>query len=388
MILAKIHQAQELNQHIYIRGTTMAGIYLGIYLDWNKIQFEGYIDNKPGKFGKIVYGEHICYSPDQMPKESFVLIAAKKEKVQNEIIFELEQKNIFYLSGIYQEIHECIKCIDDEFFLKNLFNARMGYDLDLENPMTLCEKLQWLKLFDRNPLYTTMVDKYEVKKYVEEVIGSQYVIPALGVWDKFTDIDFNKLPNRFVLKWTHDSGSIVVIQNKAELNQNEIKTKLDERMGQNYFYFKREWPYKNVKPRIIAEAYIDTLGKPDSIEYKVTCFNGKVGFVTICKGIAHSSFDVRTNDSYTVNFEHMPWYAYYKNSTDEIRKPECWNELISLSEKLAVNIPYVRVDWYIEDGQLYFGEMTFYTWGGFIEFTPPEWDLKLGECLRLPKNSK
>lgn len=387
MILEKIRQEQEQNRHIYIRGTAMAGIYLGIYLDWSGIQFEGYIDNNPDLVGKTVYGKHLCYSPDQVPKESFILVTAKKKKVQNEITSELDQEGISYLSDIYPEIHECMKDIDDEFFLKNLFNARMGYDLNLDNPRTLCEKLQWLKLYDQNPLYAERVDKYEVKKYVAKLIGSQYVIPALGVWDKFADIDFNELPDRFVLKWTHDSGSIVVIENKSEMNRNAVKMKLDERAGQNYFYFKREWAYKNIKPRIIAEPYIDTLGKLDSIEYKVTCFNGKVGFVTVCKGIAHSSFDVRTNDSYTVNFEHMPWYSYYKNSTDEIQKPECWDELISFSEKLAADIPYLRVDWYVDGGKLYFGEMTFYTWAGFIEFTPPEWDLKLGECLKLPEKA-
>lgn len=143
-----------------------------------------------------------------------------------------------------------------------------------------------------------------------------------------------------------------------------------------------------MKPRIIAEKYFDCLGKPESLEYKVTCFNGKVGFVTICQGIAHSTYDVRTNDSYDVNFNHMPWYAYYKNSLSGFCKPEQWDELIMVCEKLAVNIPYVRVDCYIIEGQIYIGEMTFYTWAGFIEFTPPEWDLKLGECLELPLAEK
>lgn len=384
MSLTKIRQAQEQNQKIYIRGTTQAAVYLGIYLDWKRIQFEGYIDHNPDKWGMTICGKHICYSPDQMRKDSLVLIVTKKEEVQNEIIAELKQEGVSYLCNIYHDIHEWIKCIDDVFFLKALFHAMMGYELNLDNPATLSEKLQWLKLYDRNPLYTTMVDKYEAKKYVGEVIGKQYVTPALGVWDKLEDIDYDKLPNKFVLKLTHDSGSMVVVKNKAELNRNEVEKKLSERLGMNYFYFSREWPYKNVKPRIIAEPYIDSLGKPDSIEYKVTCFNGKVGFVTICKGIAHDSYDVRTNDSYTVNFEHMPWYAFYKNSLDEIKKPECWEKILNLSEKLAVDIPYVRIDWYLHDGNLYFGEATFYTWGGFIEFTPPEWDLKLGECLRLP----
>ena len=143
-----------------------------------------------------------------------------------------------------------------------------------------------------------------------------------------------------------------------------------------------------MKPRIIAEKYFDCLGNPESLEYKVTCFNGKVGFVTICQGIAHSTYDVRTNDSYDINFNHMPWYSYYKNSLKGFCKPEQWDELIMVCEKLAADIPYVRVDCYIIEGQIYIGEMTFYTWAGFIEFTPPEWDLKLGEWLELPLAEK
>lgn len=384
MILEMCNKAKEQNKQLYIRGTTWTGIALGIYLDWNGIQFNGFVDINPERGGKIIYGKHSCYVPSQIPKKSFVLIAAKEEKVQREIASELELEDISYMNDIYSNIFEDIKCIDDKFFLENYFEAKLGYKLNWKNPMTLCEKLQWLKLYDRNPIYTTMVDKYDVKRYVEDRIGKQYVIPALGIWDCYEEIDFDGLPDQFVLKWTNDSGSIVVVNNKAELDKNIVKIKLEEHMGQNYFYYAREWPYKNVKPRIIAEPYVASLGKPESIEYKVTCFNGKVGFVTICQGIAHSTYDVRTNDSYTTNFEHMPWYAYYKNSTKQIRKPECWEALISLSEQLAADIPYVRVDWYIIDGKLYFGEITFYTWAGFIEFTPPEWDLRLGQCLQLP----
>lgn len=380
-----VNQAKEQNRPLYIRGTTAAGIYLGIYLDWRGVKFEGYIDSKPHKWGKIVYGEHMCYSPEQMSIDGFVFIVARAKHVQSEIASELKQKGVFYADNIYDDILKCIEHIDDEFFLKCFFEAKLGYKLNLENPRTLCEKLQWIKLYDRNPLYTKMVDKYEVKNYVSEIIGSKYVLPALGVWNNFEEIDFEKLPNSFVLKWTDDSGSIVIVNDKNNLDKADIQRKMEKEFIINYFYLSREWPYKNVKPRIIAEKYIDSLGKPESIEYKVTCFNGKVGFVTICQGIAHSSFDVRTNDSYDVNFNHMPWYAYYKNSTGEIQKPEQWDELITICEKLAANIPYVRIDWYIVDGQIYFGEMTFFTWGGFIEFTPPEWDLKLGECLKLPE---
>lgn len=381
-----VKEARKLGKYIYIRGITDIGIYLGIYFDWENIPFVGYVDRKSDKWGKVVYGDHICYAPSQLPENSFVFIATYAEKVQNEIALELQQKRIAYIKNLYKDILKDIERIDDEFYLRSLFEAKLGYKLDLENPRSLCEKLQWLKLYDRNPLYTKMVDKYEVKEYVKSLIGEQYVLPALGVWECVDEINFDELPNEFVLKKTNDSGSIIVIDDKEHLDIVSLKKKLAYQRDTNYYYHRREWPYKNVKPRIIAEKYVDTLGKPQSIEYKVTCFNGKVGFVTICRGIAHVSLDVRTNDSYDTNFNHMPWYAYYKNSAIQYEKPKQWNELIALSEKLATNIPYVRVDWYVSDEQLYFGEITFYTWAGFIEFTPPEWDLRLGDCLTLPKN--
>lgn len=384
MILEICEKLKGQDKSLYIRGTTWIGVDLGIFLDQNGIRFEGYVDKDPKKWGKVIYGEHRCYSPSHVTDDSFVFIAVKEEKNREEIALELEQAGIAHMADVYPHIYDCLKGIDDEFFLRNFFEAMLGYKLNLEAPATLCEKLQWLKLYYHDPLYTTMVDKYAVKKYVGELIGKEYVIPALGVWDSFDEIDIDSLPDQFVLKWTNDSGSLVVIEDKAKFDRDMVKARSEENIGQNYFYYSREWPYKNVKPRIIAEPYIDSLGKADSIEYKVTCFNGRVGFVTICQGIPHSTFDVRTNDSYTVDFEHMPWYSYYKNSEHEFKRPEFWDDLIALSERLALEIPYLRVDWYAIDGRLYFGEATFYTWGGFIEFTPPEWDLKLGECLRLP----
>lgn len=147
----------------------------------------------------------------------------------------------------------------------------------------------------------------------------------------------------------------------------------------------REWPYKNVKPRIIAEKYIASLGHPDSIEYKTTCFDGKVGFVTICTGIAHAEFSQRTNDSFDINKNHMPWYAFYKNAEKMPEIPDQWDELIEICEKLSEGIPTVRVDTYIIDGTIYFGELTFYTWSGFLKFSPPEWDEKLGHYIKIPK---
>ncbi len=166
------------------------------------------------------------------------------------------------------------KNMPDEAYLRKAFKLRMGYELDLDAPKTFCEKLQWLKLYDRRPEYSTMVDKYEVKKYVAERIGEKYVIPLLGVWDRFEDIDFDALPDQFVLKCTHDSGGFVVCRDKSVFDKSDARKRLNKHLQTDYYLHGREWPYKNVKRRIIAEKYIDSLGKPESVEYKLTCFGG------------------------------------------------------------------------------------------------------------------
>lgn len=274
--------------------------------------------------------------------------------------------------------------MDDIAYIKKKYKQMVGHECDLENPQALTEKIQWLKLYNHNPSYTKMADKYEAKKYVAGLIGEEHIIPTYGVWDSFDEIDFDSLPDQFILKCTHNSGGFVICKDKNTFDKKAAKKRLTDCLNHNYFYSGREWVYKNIKPRIIAEKYIDSLGKPDSVEYKTTCFNGKVGFVTICTGIAHSDFELRTNDHYDVDFHHMPWYVNYKNADVPPKKPEQWDELIAICEKLSKDIPYVRVDTYIIDGQIYFGEMTFYTWSGFMKFNPPEWDLKLGEMLVLP----
>lgn len=273
---------------------------------------------------------------------------------------------------------------DDEY-CKKFYRARVGKELNLDNPQTFSEKLQWLKCYYHDPAYSRMVDKYEVKKYVAERIGEEYVLPALAVWDSVDDINIDNLPDQFVLKCTHNSGAFAICTDKSSFDLNAAKEKLGKMMKLNYYWNNREWPYKNVKPRILAEPYLDTLGKPESVEYKITCADGKLCFATICGGIAHVEFEKRTNDTYDENFQLMPWYAYYKQSKNPVKeKPEHYDEIISLAEKLSEGIPSVRIDFYVHEDHVYFGEITFYTWGGFLKFTPDEWDLKLGKYITLP----
>ena len=276
------------------------------------------------------------------------------------------------------------KCFTDKLFLKVQYKHFMGERLNLKNPKKFTEKLQWLKLYDRNPAYTNMADKCEVKKYVAEKIGNEYVIPLYGVWDRFDDIDFEKLPNQFILKCTHDSGGFVICEDKSKFAIKKAKEKLEETFTKNYFWQNREFVYRDIKPRIIAEQYIPSLGKKNSVEYKITVINGEVKVITVCGGIPHAAFELRSNDNFSKDWKRQEWYAFYKPLGGEIQRPKEMDLMIELSEKLAKGIPQVRVDWYIVDGHVFFGEMTFYTWSGFIKFTPEEWNVKMGEWLRLP----
>lgn len=280
-----------------------------------------------------------------------------------------------------------LSCLSDKSYVKKMYKIKLGKKLDLEHPKTLCEKLQWLKLYDRKPFYTDYVDKVKVKSIAESKGLS--VVPLLGVYNNFDEIDFDKLPNQFVLKTNHTSGGFVVCKDKASFDKKAAKKILTKSLKTNYFIRGREWPYKNVERKILAEEYIDSLGKPESIEYKVTCFNGKVVFITICRGIAHSAFNLRKNDFYDREFNFLPFRTeYYDNSGVENKKPSFWNEMIKQSEKMAEGTHYLRVDFYDIGGKLVFGEATFFTWSGFMKFVPEEYDLILGNNLIIPTDKK
>ena len=234
-----------------------------------------------------------------------------------------------------------------ELYLKCYYYLHLHEWPNLKHPQNFTEKLNWLKLHDRRPLYTKLADKCEVKKYVAEKIGSDKIIPLLGVWDHFDEIDFDQLPDQFVLKCTHDSGGFRICKDRSNFDQEEARQFFNKELRKNYYWNKREWVYKDIKPRIIAEPYIDSLGKPESFEYKLTCMNGVCKVFTICTGIAHSDFELRTNDHYDRDFNHLPWYAYYKNSKKPVQIPPQAKEMIEYAEKLSEGIPQVRVDFYV-----------------------------------------
>lgn len=274
------------------------------------------------------------------------------------------------------------KWMSDEAYLKWVFKLTFGRKLNLDNPVDFEEKMQWIKLYDRRPEYVKMVDKYEAKKYVADFLGEQYIIPTLGVWDKFDDIDFDSLPNQFVLKCTHDSGGLSICKDKTTFDIAAAKKKIEKSLKNNFFYRGREWPYKDVKPRIIAEKYL-TDGDGQLADYKVHNFNGKPEMILV----ARDRFDKHglVSDFFDVNWNHLDVIrGGHPNCGHEIERPEQITEILELSKKLAENIPFVRTDFYIVDNKVYFGEITFFPASGFALWEPYEKDVEYGKMIKLP----
>ena len=287
----------------------------------------------------------------------------------------------------YKRLHKNSKSMDDETYLKYAFKSNMGYELDLENPKTFSEKLQWLKLYDRRPEYTQMVDKYEAKEYVAKIIGEQYIISTLGVWDSFDDIDFNALPNQFVLKCTHDSGGLVICRDKYKIDKKSAKQRLNRSLNKNYFWLHREWPYKNVKPRIIAEQYMEDNSSPDLIDYKFYCFGGEPEFLYVSQGL--SNHDTARISYLSLDWEREPFHRSDFAEFETLpQKPVTFDKMVEFARVLSKDIPFLRVDFYEINGQLYFSELTFFPGSGFTDFNPEKWDEILGQKINLPTAQK
>ena len=280
--------------------------------------------------------------------------------------------------------HGFYKSVPDETYLIRMFKAKMGYELNLDNPKTYNEKLQWLKIYDRKPIYTTMVDKYRAKEYVAQIIGEQYIIPTLGVWNHFDEIDFEKLPDKFVLKCTHDSGGLIICKDKSSFDIKKARQVINNSLQKNYYFKFREWPYKNVKPQIIAEKFMysskEGIGIP-IMDYKIYTFNGvaRMCMINQDRGI-HTKADYFDRD-----FKWLDFKWGYDHANIQIKKPDQFEKMFKLAEKLAYGCPELRVDFYEVDGQIYFGELTFFDGSGFEKIEPVEWDYKLGNMLDLSK---
>lgn len=279
-------------------------------------------------------------------------------------------------------LNRLARFIDDEHFVKWKYYLNFRKKLDLKNPQTFNEKLQWLKLYDHHEEYTQMVDKYEAKKYVANLIGEEYIIPTLGVYDSFDEIDFDKLPNQFVLKCTHNSGGIIICKDKQTLDVKKARKQMTKWLKKNPFWSNREYPYKNVKPRIIAEQYMEDEDGCELKDYKFFCFSGDVKYVFVATD--RGKVDEETKfDFFDMNWNHLPFTNGHPNNPNPINKPENFEKMKTLSHLLSKNIPHVRVDLYNIRGRIYFGELTFFHWSGMTPFVPEEWDYMFGECIRL-----
>ncbi len=274
------------------------------------------------------------------------------------------------------------RILGDEYFLRLKFYILMGRPLNLTNPQTFNEKLQWLKLHDRKPEYTTMVDKYAVRGYIAEKLGEEYLIPLLGVWDDPEEIDFDKLPDRFVLKCTHDSGGVVICRDKSQLNSIQVKKKLKKNLKRNFYSITREWPYKNVPRKIIAEKYMtDESGVTELTDYKFFCFDGYVDCVMVC-------LERTVNDAKYYFFDRQ-WNLKRLNKRGQaapenftINKPEHMDAMFTVAEKLSRGLPFVRVDLYQSEGKIYFGELTFFPASGFDANLLKETDKYFGRLIK------
>lgn len=274
-----------------------------------------------------------------------------------------------------------LKNIPDEDYLKKRFKYITGMELHLDNPQSFNEKIQWLKIYDRKPLYTRLVDKAEVKKWVADRIGEQAVIPTLGVYDSFDDIEIESLPNSFVIKCTHDSGSTIICRDLTSFDIDNAKKMFNRCLKRNLFYSGREWAYKDVKPRIIVEKYIEGVDGNYIDDYKVFNFNGIPKMIQV----DHDRFGNHVRNLYTTEWELIDAEIQYPSAKDIIiEKPKCLDKMLEYAKVLSNGMTHVRTDFYCVGDNVFFGEMTFYHGSGTEDFRPKEFGLKVGSWLDLP----
>ena len=271
--------------------------------------------------------------------------------------------------------------MSDEAFLKMLYKRQTGKALDLDNPRTFNEKIQWLKLYDHNPLYHVMADKIAAKDYVASIIGDEHIIKTIGVWNHFDEIDFDKLPERFVLKCNHNSGEGFIVKDRTTFDKEKAGSLIEEALKHDYYSFYREWAYHDITRKVFAEEFLDA-GENGLTDYKFFCFNGVPKFINV------SRFE-HTDDE-EISFFTLDWQLTPFQRTDHKllsvspQKPKRLDDMIDIASKLSKDIPFVRVDLYEVYDTVYFGELTFYPTGGFASYGPEDWNETLGSWISLP----
>lgn len=266
----------------------------------------------------------------------------------------------------------------DEIYLKWQFFHIYHRSLNIKKPKTYADKLAYLKTHDKDLALSKLVDKYEVRKYVSEKIGEEYLIPLIGLYNSVDDIPWDSLPKQYVLKCTHDSASVILHTDDISFDRGAAATSLNKHMNRNMYWYSREYPYKDVKPRIICEKYLNDNGKPP-MDYKIMCFGGKAEYIIVDK----DRFSDHRRDFYDVNWVKQDCSTDHKQTDSVAERPNNLEKMLELAELLAGDFKHVRVDFYNIDGKIYFGEMTFFPWGGPIWFKPDAWNIKLGDLIEL-----
>ncbi|SFB88815.1 ATP-grasp fold amidoligase family protein [Butyrivibrio sp. YAB3001] len=307
-------------------------------------------------------------------------------KIKEKVMEAIKRPQMIW---VYLSNRGLFNYMDDEKYLSIRYKCLLGRTLNIKTPLSFNEKLQWLKIHDRKQIYETMVDKYAAKGFVSERIGKEYIIPTYGVWDCFDDINFAELPNEFVIKCTHDSGGVVIVKDKNSTNIKKIKSKINKSLKKNFYLYGREWPYKNVMPRIIIEKYIwnsmcgdKDIDYPGLIDYKFYCFNGIPKFLYVSSGM--DKHDTAAISFVSLDWKRLPFYRLdYKQLTELPPQPKCFEKMLKICKKLAEGTNFLRVDLYEVDNKVFFSEMTFYPCSGFMPFNDYKYDIQIGEYLSL-----
>lgn len=300
-----------------------------------------------------------------------------------EIMYKIKRSILNFYKKYFSAEDRYSSILPDKSHIKKVYFQRTGKKLNLKNPISFNEKCNWLKIYDRKPIYTVMADKYLAREYISERIGSDYLIPLLGVWDNADNIDFNKLPDKFVIKCNHDNG-VIICKNKSNLDFEETKKNLNHRLKIDYYKKNREWPYKNIPRKIICEQLLENIDGKNLLEYNVFCFNGVPKFFKVGSVLSDGTL---AKDFYDIDWNYLDMKTG-ASAGDIFPKPVHYENLIEFAKKLAQGTTHVRVDFYDCNNKLYNGELTFFSNGGHMKFTPEKWDFIWGDCLTLPKKHR
>lgn len=294
----------------------------------------------------------------------------------------IKNPRLIYVRSATKNLRENGKELSDEEYLKRMFKVKLGYKLDLDNPRTFNEKMQYLKLYNRKPIYTDMVDKYAAKEYVRKLVGDQYIAKPLGCWDKPDQIDYDSLPNKFVLKATHGCGGMLFLNKEEGIDPKAICDFFNGALNLNYYLTCREWPYKDVKPRIIAEEFLKDSSFDVLPVYKFFCFSGEPFIAQVIQNDKHEN---ETIDYIDMDWNFLKLKQDFPNTPKKkrIEKPAVFEEMKQLCRLLTKDIPFVRCDLYVVNNKVYFSEFTFFSDAGFEKFHPKKWDKILGDKIDL-----